>query len=85
MSKVDDIYASMVGQLTEPLDGISDEYTPGSYCDQLYCQASLARDNLCRRLGVDEDPDLEVIFDSFCDISAHLCRKMFEYGATLGT
>lgn len=75
----------MIGELVDPLDGISDEYAPGSYCDGLYSRATYARARLCRRLGVDDDPDLEVIFDSFCDINSHLCRKMFEYGILLGT
>ena len=79
MEKVEEIYASMVGELLEPLDGIPDEYITGSYCDQLYREACAARARICQRLGVDEDPDLETIFDSFCDINTYLCRKMFEY------
>lgn len=85
MPKVEDIYASMVGELIEPLEGIADEYAPGSYCDWLYSKAVLARERLCQRLGVSDDPDLEVIFDSFCDLNAHLCRKMYEYGTASGT
>ena len=80
MEKVYEIYASSIGVSLEPLAGVRDEYAPGSYCDQLYSDACAARERLCQRLGVDEDADLEVIFDSFCDINAHLCRKMFEYG-----
>ena len=85
MPKIEDIYASMIGELIVPVDGICDEYAPGSYCDRLYTRAAIARTRLCRRLGVDDDPDLEVSFDSFCDINSHLCRKMFEYGHHLGT
>ena len=83
MVKVEEVYASMVGELIEPLDGIADEYVPGSLCDRLYRDACVARDRLCQRLGVENDPDLEVIFDSFCDINTYLCRKMFEYGRTM--
>ena len=81
MNHVDDIYASMVGELITPCEGVTDEYAPGSYCDQLYSAAWEARNRLAERLGVDEDKDLEVIFDSFCDITFHLCRRMYEYGA----
>lgn len=84
MVNVEDIYASMVGELIEPLEGIDNEYAPGSLCDRLYCDACAARARLYHRLGVTEDPDLEVIFDNFCDINTHLCRKMFEHGMAVG-
>lgn len=80
MKNVDDIYASMVGELIIPCEGVTDEYAPGSYCDRLYSEAWEARSRLCERLGVDEDADLEAIFDSFCDITAYLCHRMYEYG-----
>lgn len=83
MVKVEEIYASMIGELIEPLEDICDEYAPGSLCDRLYSDACAARARLCQRLGVTEDPDLEVIFDSFCDINTYLCRKMFEHGMTV--
>ena len=82
MKNVNDIYASMVGELIVPCEGVTDEYAPGSYCDRLYCAAWEARNRLTDRLGAEEDADLEVIFDSFCDITFHLCRRMYQYGAS---
>lgn len=84
MEKVNDIFASMVGESIQPLEGIPNEYAPGSYCDQLYGEACAARNRLCQRLGVYEDADLELIFDNLYDINAYLCRQMFIYGVIDG-
>ena len=84
MAKVDDIYASVLGDLIQPVEGVEDAFAPGSPCDLLYNDAVMARERLCRRLGVEEDDDLELIFDSFCDIMTHLCKVMYRYGAELG-
>ena len=49
-----------------------------------YSNASDAYMRLCQRLGVeDEDEDVEIIFDSFMNITKILCLKMFFYGSTL--
>lgn len=81
MNHVDEIYASMIGELIIPCEGVKDEYAPGSYCDRLYNTAWEARNRLADRLGAEEDADLELIFDSFCDIASYLCHRMYEYGA----
>ena len=80
MKHVDDIYSAMVGETLLPRDGVTDEYAPGSYCDQLYNAAWEAKNRLIHRLGGEEDPDLEMIFSNFCDITFYLCHRMYEYG-----
>lgn len=80
MKDVNDVYATMVGELLNPCEGVENEYAADSYCDRLYNNAWEARQRLCQRLQVEEDPDLELIFDNFCDITSYLCRRMYEYG-----
>ena len=59
---------------------IEDEFAEGKECSQLYESAYLAKQNLCRRLGKDEDNDIETLISSMENIARLLSMKMYEYG-----
>lgn len=59
---------------------IEDEFAEGKECSQLYERAYLAKQNLCRRLGKDEDNDIEILMSSMEQIARQLSMKMYEYG-----
>ena len=59
---------------------VEDEFAEGKECSQLYERAYLAKQSLCRRLGEDEDKDLEILISSMENIAKLLSMKMYEYG-----
>lgn len=61
---------------------IKDEFAEGTECSQLYERAYLAKQNLCRRLGKDEDNDIEILISSMENITRLLSMQMYEYGKT---
>lgn len=66
------------------IPGVENAFQEGKPCMQLYSAARDAYSRLCDRLGViDEDEDVEIIFDSFMQITKILSLKMFYYGSTL--
>lgn len=66
--------------------GVENAFQTGMPCMQLYEAASDAYERLCHRLGVqDEDEDVEIIFNSFAQITKILCLKMFAYGSSLSS
>ena len=76
----EDIYFTLLGELASEyaVPGVENAYIPGGECDRLYNEICLARDSLCRRLGIPEDdPDLERILDNHLLIQRILCEKMF--------
>ena len=79
-------YKKMNGFLEEEIFSISeklaieDEFAEGKECSQLYESAYLAKQNLCRRLGKDEDNDIETLMSSMENIARLLSMKMYEYG-----
>lgn len=69
--------------LPEGLD-ITDEFCDGRECGRLYERVYHAKQRLGRRLGIDEDPDVEEIINCLSSISRILAVKMFQYGTILG-
>ena len=63
--------------------GVENAFAPGATCDLCYEAAAAARERLFQRLGVDDDPDLECIFDELMYLARELALKMFAYGQTL--
>ena len=61
---------------------VEDEFAEGKPCEELYRRVYEANVRLCRRLGVREDKDVEIIINCMNDISYILAMKMFDYGAT---
>ncbi len=58
-------------------------FEEGKECERLYANAIEAYWRLCDRLGVEEDPDGEIMIDSLLAIVRNVGCQMFQYGATL--
>lgn len=59
---------------------VKDEFSKGSFCDEVYERVYRTNQRLCERLGVAEDKDVEsIIYDLMC-IGRHLALKMYDYG-----
>lgn len=74
------IYETLLGERLDPHPGIGNAFAEGMQCAKLYSQIYAARERLCDRLNAEEDPDVEIILDSFFEINRVLCLKMFCYG-----
>ncbi|RKI38482.1 hypothetical protein D7V86_19575 [bacterium D16-51] len=80
------IYEQMNGFLEEDIFSIpkeitiENEFAEGTECSQMYERAYLAKQNLCRRLGQEEDNDIEILISSMENIARLLSLKMYEYG-----
>ena len=59
---------------------IEDEFAEGKECCLLYEGVYRARQNLCERLGEEENADVETIINGMEKIARLLAMKMFEYG-----
>ena len=56
-------------------------YVVSSASAKAFSSMSVTYRWLCKRLGVDEDPDEEMIIDGMFAITRTVGEKMFEYGA----
>lgn len=80
------VYEKMSGLLRDgytqfpELESIEDEFLDGYLCD-LSDQLYDAKDRLYDKLGVDDDPDIEIMLECFDKITEALCSKMYDYGA----
>ena len=80
-------YETLACHLSEGhrMPGVENAFASGTYCIERYGEALSAYERLCDRLGVvDEDRDVETIFNAFFDIQEYLCCKMYQYGAQFG-
>ena len=59
---------------------IEDEFAEGKECCLLYEGVYQAGQNLCERLGEDEDEDVETILNGMERITRLVSLKMYEYG-----
>lgn len=59
---------------------IEDEFAEGKECCLLYESVYQAGQNLCERLGEDEDSDVETILNGMERITRLVSLKMYEYG-----
>lgn len=80
MKHAEYIYESMMGDLVEPCPGVADAFAPGEKCAKLYEEIFCANRRLCKRLGVEDDDDVEIIINNFFTINRELCLRMYEYG-----
>lgn len=81
------VYETMTDEVSEEymIPGVEYAFAEGSYCMDLYDNAYNAYRRLCIRLKAgDEDPDLEIIFNSFLGMQMDLCYRMYRYGAKFG-
>lgn len=87
MKLVENVYEAVCGEYADEADyviqnvKIENEFEEGKPCSEAYKQVYAANRRLCERLGVDEDPDVEMIIDSMFEITRTVGEKMFEYGA----
>ena len=87
MKLVENVYEAVCGEYADEADyviqnvRIENEFEEGKTCSEAYKQVYAANRRLCERLGVDEDPDVEMIIDSMFEITRTVGEKMFEYGA----
>ena len=63
------------------LPDVENMFADGRTCEELYAAVYEANLRLCERLGVQEDPDVELIINSLLRISRLLSLKMFQYGS----
>ena len=67
------------------IPGVENAFGTGELCLELYGQALDAYLRICERLGVGEDDaDVEVIFNSFLEMSEILGLRMYHYGVIFG-
>lgn len=87
MKLVENVYEAVCGEYADEADyviqnvRIQNEFEEGKPCSEAYKRVYAANRRLCERLGVDEDPDVEMIIDSMFEITRTVGEKMFEYGA----
>ena len=87
MELVENVYEAVLGAYVDEADyviqnvRIQNEFEEGKTCSEACKRVYEANRRLCERLGVDEDPDVEMIIDSMFAITRTVGEKMFEYGA----
>ena len=87
MKLVENVYEAVCGEYADEADyviqnvRIQNEFEEGKTCSEAYKRVYDANRRLCEQLGVDEDPDVEIIIDSMFEITRTVGEKMFEYGA----
>lgn len=89
MKLVENVYEAVCGAYADEADyviqnvQIKNEFAEGQPCSEAYKRVYEANRRLCARLGVDEDPDVEMIIDSMLDINRIVNEKMFKYGLAI--
>ena len=89
MKLVENVYEAVCGEYEDEANyviqnvRIQNEFEEGKPCSEAYKRVYDANRRLCERLGVDEDPDVEMIIDSMFEITRTVGEKMFEYGVVL--
>ena len=77
------IYLKVTGNLRKEIDlpWVEDAFVEGTDFQQAYDTFWEARENLCRRFGMDwEDEDLERFMDGLITLERDLAQRMFYYG-----
>ena len=75
------VYHSLVGALVNPLPDVENLFEKGNKGDEIYGGVYDARERLIERLGVNEDPDVELIIDSMLALQREVAMRMYDYGA----
>ncbi|MCQ5130914.1 hypothetical protein NE562_14710 [Butyricicoccus faecihominis] len=84
------VYEMMIGDMTFCSPQINkkfyvkDEFKEGTVCGSAYTDIYNAANNICAKLNVNEDLDVECILNSYNKITEHLCYCMYDYGALFG-
>lgn len=61
---------------------VENEYEEGKICGGLYREVYYANRRICEKLGVEEEPDVEIIIRNLLDIAEYMSLKMYDYGRT---
>ncbi len=79
MKNFESIYQTMLGLLEEEycVPGVEDAFAPGSLCAREYEAMREAYDRVCRRLGKEEDRDLDEMVYALEQIQEELCRRFY--------
>ena len=83
----ENVYYTLIGDFLDEyvIPGVENAFADGKRCDQLYSQIDWANQRLCARLGkVEDDPDVELIINSFLEMNRILCLEMYRYGVLFG-
>ncbi|MCD8018964.1 MAG: hypothetical protein LUF92_05080 [Clostridiales bacterium] len=59
---------------------VENEYAERMECETLYAEAQKIKFHLFKRLGSDDDIELERMVDCLCEIGNLMSRRMFDYG-----
>lgn len=59
---------------------LEDAFADGTECNKLLEKMYQAKLRLCEKIGVNEDVDVEIIFDSMEEIMKIISLKMYYYG-----
>ena len=87
MKLVEEVYEAVIGAYSDEADyniqnvQIENAFAEGELCSEAYKQVYEANRSLCERLGVDEDPDVDMIISRMFDITRAVGERMFAYGA----
>ena len=83
---IDRVYGTLWGMLdgAYAVEGVESAFETGSYCFNKYDEVFKANINICKKLGVQEDRDVERIIDNLIDIQQFMCHRMYELGAQMG-
>lgn len=80
MQLYDEIYYSLIGEMAEDsaLPWVPNAFSPGSECEQAYTRLLAARNRVNKKLGAEDDPDLEQMLQEMLTIQHILCKKIME-------
>lgn len=59
---------------------VTNEFEEGGACAGLYQEIYDAKRRICKKLGVEEDSDVELIIRNLLEIGEHQSMKMYDYG-----
>lgn len=59
---------------------VKNEFEEGGACAVLYQEIYDAKRRICKKLGVEEDSDVELIIRNLLEIGEHQSMKMYDYG-----
>lgn len=61
-------------------DSVVNEFEVGSFCSNAYKEVYEANQRVCKRLGIEEDEDIDCIIFNLHKITEYISKKMYDYG-----
>ncbi len=80
MGLYDDIYASLLGQFVDgkELPWVPNVFAEGSPCWESYCRILEARDRVQKKLGGEDDEDLDTMLMEMEDVQYRFCMEILK-------